>query len=76
MRGTATGRETHQVDDNIDLELANEQRHVAIAFAVDVDEAIECALQPRAHVALIVGAKRDGDHLEARAIVPLDQARR
>ena len=67
-------RESHQVDRNIDFQLAQELRHFPIAVHGDVDKPIERSAHPLLESSTLPGAQRDADHFESRTIVPLQHA--
>ncbi len=69
-------REAAEVDGDVDLELACELRDVDVGALANVDEAVECGLEPRAHRALRIGGERECRDLEARAVVALEELRR
>jgi hypothetical protein len=67
--------ETRQIDDDTDLQLANELRRLEIALPLDIDETVERTFEAGSHLAPVVGAQGYGGSRKPRAIVALDQAR-
>ena len=70
--GAAVLRVTLQVHGNVHLQAAQQLRHLGVALLAHVDEAAKGFLQALAHAVLAVGAERDGDGVEAGAVVALE----
>ncbi len=63
---------TVEVNRNIDLKILDEPRNLSIALRPDVDELVERRDNPCSHVAAVIRAQRHSEHLELRAVVPLE----
>ena len=64
---------TLQVDCDVDLEIAQKLRYVAVAAQHHVMKPIERFDQPGADVAAVVGTVGDAVHLKAAAVMQLEQ---
>src|SRR5262249_8615081 len=62
-----------EIDGDIHAELLDRVMDLPVGYARGVDEPIERAHEPGAHLAAVVVSEGDGRDLEARAIVPLEQ---
>src|SRR5262249_54681636 len=65
-----------EVDRNVDAELLQELRNRAVARRGHIVKAVERGGEPGAHRAAVIAAERDANHLEARAVMALEQAGR
>src|SRR4051812_40761298 len=70
---SAPCRESRQINDDINLKLTDEVRHIPVALVVNVDETVKRPFQPCPHFALIVRPERDGNDFESGAIMVLKQ---
>ena len=72
-RAAVAGGEARQVDDDVDLLLADQPRHLEVHHGAHVGEAIEDMFQTRTHGASVACTIGNGVDLEAPPIVPFDQ---
>src|SRR5215467_5033980 len=63
----------HQINDNMDLEISYQLRHLLIGLAGNVKETIERPSKTAAHHTVVVRRERDADDLEALPIVDLEK---
>ena len=54
--------------------VTDQRRGFGVALALNVDEPVEAAFEPRAHGAPVVAAIRHRDGFEAGAVVPFEHA--
>src|SRR5262249_36783241 len=62
-----------EIDRDVDLALVQQFRDLAVALRAHIVERFEALDQPPPDVAAVIAAERDADHLEARAIMALEQ---
>jgi hypothetical protein len=61
-----------QVNGNVDSKIVKELRDFVVAFCPNLKELIERRYEPRSHLAAVIRAIRNTDHLEFGTIVKLD----
>ena len=62
-----------QIDCNVDLHVSHETCNLTITLFLDVNKTVEGGLQSRPHLARIIGTERNGDSVETRAVMSLEQ---
>ena len=71
---TRPARLTVEIDRDVDFHFAHHGSDLGVIQSLHVDEAVECGIDPLAHLAFVVGAQRNRRRIETRSIVMLEHA--